>query len=74
MTAAGQPIDHFRSPHFLRASPGIEITIALERETMLLDAHVTHLHFRDELIDGETTRPFERIENFKSLGATNFGE
>ena len=72
--APGQAINHFRAAHFLRASPGIEITIALEREAMLLDAHVAHLHFRDELVDGESSGALERVQNFQPLGAADFGK
>ena len=74
MTATGQPIDHLGPAHLLRASPGIEITVALEGEAMLLDPHVAHLHFGDELIDGESAGTLEGIENLKALGATDFGE
>jgi hypothetical protein len=70
---AGQAIDHLRAAHFLRASPGIEITIALERQAMLLDAHVAHLHAGDELVHGKAFRPFERVKDFQPLGAADFG-
>ena len=71
---AGQAIDHFRPAHFLRASPGIEITVALERKAMLLDAHVAHLHFPDELVDGKALGALERVKNFQPLGAADFGK
>jgi len=58
----------------LRPTPGVEITIALERDAMLLDAHVAHAHFVDELIDGESASPLKRIQNFKTLCAADFGE
>ena len=44
----------------------------MESEAMLLDAHIAHLHFSDELVDGHSARPLERIENFEPLGAANF--
>ncbi len=72
--AARQPVNHLRAPHLLRASPGIEVTIALKREAMLFDSHVAHLHSRDELIDGQAAGSFERVENFQALGAANFGK
>jgi hypothetical protein len=71
---ASQAVNHLRTSHFLRPAPGIEITIALEGYAMLFDAHVAHPHFLDELIDGESASPFELIENFKTLGASDFGE
>jgi hypothetical protein len=72
--AARQPINHLRAPHLLRASPGIEVTVALKREAMLLDSHVAHLHSRNELIDRQATGSFESVENFQALGAANFGK
>ncbi len=72
--AARQPVNHLGSSHLLRASPGIEVTVALKREAMLFDSHVAHLHSRDELIDGQTAGSFERVENFQALGAANFGK
>ena len=74
MGPAREAIDHFRAAHFLRAPPGIEVTIALEREAMLLDAHVAHLHFGDELVDREAFGALERVEDFQPLGAADFGE
>jgi hypothetical protein len=41
---------------------------------MLLDAHVAHLHFPDELVNGEALGTFKRIEYFQPLGAADFGE
>jgi hypothetical protein len=39
---------------------------------MLLDAHVAHLHFSDELIYGHASGPLEGINNLQPLGAANF--
>ena len=74
MRPLGQAVNHFRPTHLLGASPGIEIAVALERQAVLLDAHVTHLHFRDEFVDGQTFGTFERVEYFQPLGAANFRE
>src|SRR5947207_11657418 len=52
MAPACQSIDHLRSTHFLRAPPGVQIAVAVKSDAMLLDAHVAHAHFVDELIDG----------------------
>ena len=41
---------------------------------MLFDAHVAHLHFRDELVHGQTFRALERVHNFEPLRAANIGE
>jgi hypothetical protein len=41
---------------------------------MLLDAHVTHLHFGDELVDRHPLGALERVKNFQPLGAANFCE
>src|SRR5205807_5555221 len=71
---AGEPVNHFRATHFLRPPPGIEITVALESKAMLLDAHVTHLHARDELVNGTTFGALKGVENFEPLGAADFGE
>src|SRR5215813_2710002 len=71
---ARQSIDHLGTTHFLRTTPGIEIAITLESQTMLLDAHVAHLHFVHQLVDGHSPRAFERINYFKSLSAANFRE
>ena len=67
-----QAVDHFRPAHFLRASPGIEVAIALQGETMLFDAHVTHLHLPDELVNRKSLRALERVKNFQPLGAADF--
>ena len=72
--AAREPVNHFRPAHSLRPPPGIEITIALEGEAMLLDAHVAHLHFGDELVDRHPLGTLERVKNFQPLGAANFCE
>src|ERR1700730_7149078 len=71
---SGQPINHFRPSHFLRTSPGIEITIPLQGEAMLLDPHVTHSHFFDELVHGHAFSALERVENFKPLRAADLRE
>src|SRR4051812_10182226 len=52
----GQPIDHLGPPHFLGSAPRIEIPVTFECKTVLLDAHVTHLHFSDELVDRQSFR------------------
>ena len=72
MAAPRQPIDHLRATHLLRATPRIQIAVALESETMLLDAHVAHLHFLHQLVDGHSPGALEGVNNFKSLGTTNF--
>ena len=74
VSAARQPVNHFGPSHFLRAAPSVEIPIAFEGEAMLLNAHVAHLHFRHELVDGQTLRPLERVQNFEPLCAANFGK
>ena len=51
MRAPGQTINHFRASHFLRTTPGIEITVALEGEAVLFDAHVTHPHAIDQFVN-----------------------
>src|SRR6266404_8220475 len=67
MRPAGQTINHFRPSHLLRAPPGIEIAVSLESEAVLLDAHVAHLHFFDELVNGHAAAAFEGIQNFEPL-------
>ncbi len=74
MRPAREAIDHFGTPHLLRASPGVEITVALQGQAMLLDAHVAHVHSLDELVHGQPARALERVENFKPLGAANLGK
>src|SRR5438067_6377565 len=59
MRPAGQTINHLRPSHFLRTPPGIEIAVSLEGEAVLLDAHVAHLHFFDELVNGHAAAAFE---------------
>src|SRR4029077_14841614 len=44
MAPARKTIDHFRPSHFLRATPGVQIAVAVKRDAMLLDAHVAHAH------------------------------
>ena len=41
---------------------------------MLLDPHVTHSHFVDELVNGHSFGPFERVENLEPLGAADLGK
>ncbi len=60
---ARQAIDHFRPAHFLRASPGIEVAVALQGETMLLDTHVAHLHLPDELVHRKSLRALQRVKD-----------
>src|SRR6267142_6800121 len=72
MAAPGQSIDHLRATHLLRATPSIQITVPLKGETMLLDAHVAHLHFLHQLVDGHSPGALERVNNFKSLSTANF--
>jgi hypothetical protein len=38
---------------------------------MLLDPHVAHLHFIDELVNGHALGPLKRIKNFQPLSAAN---
>ena len=72
MAPARKPVDHLWAAHLLRATPGIEITVALEGEAMLLDAHVAHLHFFHELVDGHSPGALERVNNVKPLSTANF--
>jgi hypothetical protein len=58
VSAAGKAINHLRPAHSLGTSPGVEITIAMERDAMLLDAHVAHPHFFYELINRHAFGPF----------------
>ena len=74
MASAGEPVNHFRPTHPLRAPPGIEITVALECDAMLFDPHVTHLHFFDEFVHRHSSGALERIQNFQSLSAANLGK
>jgi hypothetical protein len=74
VTPTRQPIDHLWATHFLRTAPGIQIAITLESKTMLFDAHVAHLHFLHQLVDGHSPRAFERVNYFKSLSTANFRE
>jgi hypothetical protein len=39
---------------------------------MLLDAHVAHLHFVNELVDGHSSAALERVNNLEPLGTANF--
>jgi hypothetical protein len=39
---------------------------------MLLDAHVAHFHFLDELIDRQAAASFEGVQDFEPLGAAYF--
>ncbi len=72
MAAACKPINHLRAAHLLWTAPRIEIAIALKSEAMLLDAHIAHLHFFHELVDGHSSAALKRVNNFKPLGAANF--
>jgi hypothetical protein len=70
--ATGEPVNHFGPAHFLGAPPGIQIPITLEREAVLLDAHVAHFHLSNELVDGHASGPLERVKDFQPLGTANF--
>src|SRR4029077_1823486 len=52
MAPARKTIDHLRPAHFLRATPRVQIAVAVKSDAMLLDAHVAHVHFVHELVDG----------------------
>ena len=67
-----QAIDHLRPAHFLWATPGVQITVPVKRDAMLLDAHVAHVHFSHELIDRHSAGALERIDNPEPLSAANF--
>ncbi len=41
---------------------------------MLFNAHVAHLHFGNELVDGHSFSAFERVKNFQPLGAADLRE
>ena len=56
---ARKPIDHLRPTHFLRATPGVEVTVAVKGDAMLLNAHVTHVHSFHELVDGHAPGALE---------------
>ena len=72
MRAARKTIDHLRSAHFLRAPPGIQIAVAMQRNAMLLDAHIAHAHSFHELVDRHALGALEGVDNVKPLGAANF--
>jgi hypothetical protein len=72
MASACQPIDHLGATHLLWPTPRIQVTVSLEREAMLLDAHVAHLHFFHELVDGHSPGALERVNDFKPLSTANF--
>lgn len=74
MGPASQAVNHLGPSHFLWAAPGIEITVAFQRQAMLLDAHVAHLHSRDQLVDGKSLGPFQRVKDLEPLGTANFGK
>src|SRR5205085_6966665 len=57
VASSGEPVDHFRATHLLWPPPSIEIAISLERKTVLFYAHVTHLHFTDELVHRHSFGP-----------------
>ena len=69
---AGKTINHFRPAHSLRASPGVEITVPMERDAMLFDPHVAHPHFVHELVDRQALGALKGVDNVKPLGAANF--
>ena len=70
--AARKAIDHLRSAHFLRATPGIQIAVAMQSNAMLFDPHVAHPHFFHELVDRHPLGALEGVDNVKPLGAANF--
>ncbi len=72
MGAAREPVNHFWTTHLLRTAPGIQITIALKGEAVLLDAHIAHVHFFHELVDRQPSGPLEGVKNFEPLSAANF--
>ena len=41
---------------------------------MLLNAHVAHLHFVNQLVDRHSFSAFERVKNFQPLGAADLCE
>src|SRR5437773_2678695 len=65
---ARQPIDHLGPAHSLRPTPGVQITVAVKSDAMLLDAHVAHAHSFHELADRHSPRPLQRVTNFTPLG------
>src|SRR5215469_5073855 len=69
---ACKPVNHLRPPHFLRATPGVEVTVAVKGDAMLLNAHVAHVHPSHELVDGHSPGALEGVNNFKPLSAANF--
>src|ERR1051325_2922747 len=48
-----------RRAHFLRATPGIEVAVAVKGDAMLLNAHVAHVHSFHELVDGHSPGALE---------------
>ena len=70
--AARKAIDHLRSAHFLWATPGIQIPVAMQRNAMLFDPHVAHADSFHELVDRHALGALERVDNVKPLGAANF--
>ena len=56
---ARKPIDHLRPTHFLRATPGVKVTVSVKGDAMLLNAHVTHVHSFHELVDGHAPGALE---------------
>src|SRR5213593_1320358 len=67
-----QPIDHLWPTHSLRPTPGVQITVAVKSDAMLLDAHVAHAHSVHELVDGHSPGALERVNNLKPLSTANF--
>jgi hypothetical protein len=74
VTPARKPVDHLRAAHFLRSPPRIQITVTVQCDAMLLDAHVAHFHFVHELVNGQSSGSLERVNDFKPLGTANFGD
>src|ERR1041385_5894692 len=59
VASARKAIDHLRPAHFLRATPGVEVTVAVKGDAMLLNAHVAHVHSFHELVDGHSPGALE---------------
>ena len=50
---------------------GTQVTVTLQIETMLLNAHVTHVKPMSQFSDGQTLAPLEEINNRKPLAPPN---
>ena len=72
--ATSKAIDHLGSPHSLRAAPGVQISVAMQSDAMLLDPHVAHPHFFDELINRQALGALEGVDNIEALRAANFSD